>query len=226
MKKRIRKRTENIYGIIGLGRFGFNLAKNLAEMGREVIAIDNDPKKIKDITEYTDNAFLIDEVTKETLTETGIQNCDTVIVGIGETIDIGILATLTVIQLGVKKVIAKAITPEQGCVLEKIGAEVVYPEKDMAVRLAKRLVSPQTMEYISLSEEIDITEIILTDKVNNTTVGSLNIRREFGLNIIAIKHKDTIITEITPATELFTNDNLVVIGKRTNIDRFEDYLSI
>jgi hypothetical protein len=89
----------------------------------------------------------------------------------------------------------------------------------MAVRLAKRLVSPQTMEYISLSEEIDITEIILTDKVNNTTVGSLNIRREFGLNIIAIKHKDTIITEITPATELFTNDNLVVIGKRTNIDQ-------
>lgn len=225
MKKRIRKKTEEIYGIIGLGRFGYNLAKNLAELGKELIVIDNDQKKIKEITEFTDNAFLTDELTKEALSETGIQNCDTVIVGIGETIDIGILATLNVIQLGVKKVIAKAITPEQGYVLERLGAEVVYPEKDMAIRLAKRLVSPKTMEFISLSEEIDITEISLTEKVNLITVSGLNIRQNFGLNIIAIKHLDNIITEITPDTVLYTNDNIVVIGKRKNISSFEDYLS-
>ena len=118
----------------------------------------------------------------------------------------------------VKKVIAKAITPEQGCVLEKIGAEVVYPEKEMAIRLAKRLVSPKTMEYISLSEEIDITEILLSEKVNNITVAGLNIRKEFGLNIIAVKHNDSIITEITPDTVLYTNDNIVVIGKRVKVN--------
>lgn len=224
MRKRVKRKPEEIYGIVGLGRFGFNLAKNLAEMGKEILVIDNDQKKIKEITEYTDNAFLVEELTKETLIETGIQNCDTVIVGIGETIDTGILATLNIIQLGVKKVIAKAITPEQGTVLEKIGAEVVYPEKEMAIRLAKRLVSPKTMEYISLSEEIDITEILLSEKVNNITVAGLNIRKDFGLNIIAVKHNDSIITEISPDTVLYTNDNIVVIGKRVNIEKFELYL--
>ncbi len=223
--KRKNRKNEEIYGVIGLGRFGFNLAKTLAELGREVIAIDNDPKKIKDISEYTDNAFLVEAINKENLSETGIQNCDTIIVGIGETIDIGILATLNAIQLGVKKVIAKAITPEQGCVLEKIGAEVVYPEKDMAVRLAKRLVSPKTMEYISLSNEIDITEIILSDKVDGITVARLDIRKKYGLNIIAVKHADNIITEISPDTVLHTNDNIVVIGRKEKIEKFENYLS-
>lgn len=222
---RKKKKNAEIYGVVGLGRFGFNLAKNLAESGKEVICVDNDPKKIKDISDYTDNAFLVENINKEILAETGIQNCDTVIIGIGETIDVGILATLSVIQLGVKKVIAKAITPEQGCVLEKIGAEVVYPEKDMAVRLAKRLTSPQTMEYISLSDEIDITEIILTDKVNDISVSKLDIRKRFSLNIIAIKQGEKIITEITPDTPLYANDNLVVIGKKVNIEKFENYLS-
>lgn len=220
-----KRNNEEIYGVVGLGRFGYNLAITLCKAGKDVIVIDNDPKKIKEISEYTENAFLVDELNTASLTEAGINNCDTVIVGIGETIDVGILATLNVIQLGVKKVIAKAITPEQGCVLEKIGAEVVYPEKDMAVRLAKRLISPQTMEYISLSDEIDITEIILSAKANEITVSELDIRKKFGLNIIAIKHNDEIITEITPQTILYADDNLVVIGKNVNIEKFETYLA-
>ena len=224
MMKR-KRNNEKIYGVVGLGRFGYNLAITLCKAGKDVIVIDNDPKKIKEISEYTENAFLVDELNTASLTEAGINNCDTVIVGIGETIDVGILATLNVIQLGVKKVIAKAITPEQGCVLEKIGAEVVYPEKDMAVRLAKRLISPQTMEYISLSDEIDITEIILSTKSNEITVSELDIRKKFGLNIIAIKHNDEIITEITPQTILYAGDNLVVIGKNVNIEKFETYLA-
>lgn len=225
MRKRKQKKNEKIYGVIGLGRFGFSLAVTLIEQGKDVIVLDNDEQKIKAISEYTDNAFVVDAITKEALVDAGIQNCDTVIVGIGETIDIGILATLNVIQLGVNKVIAKAITPEQGCVLEKIGAEVIYPEKDMAVRLAKRLTSPQTMEFISLSNEIDITEIVLTGKAHESTVAQLDIRKKFGLNIIAIKHGDSIITEITPDTPLYENDNLVVIGKNASIEKFELFLS-
>lgn len=218
---RKRKNTETIYGVVGLGRFGFNLAKTLCESGQEVVVVDNDHQKIKEISEYTENAFLIDELNITSLTEAGIANCDTVIVGIGETIDIGILATLNVLQLGVKKVISKAITPEQGIVLEKLGAEVIYPEKDMAIRLAKRLTSPQTLEYISLSDEIDITEVILSDTFTEKTVAQLDIRKNYSLNIIAIKHGDDIITEITPNTILSPKDNLVVIGKTTNINLFE-----
>lgn len=219
-----RKNTE-IYGVIGLGRFGFNLAKTLAEDGKEVIALDNTPDKIKEIAQYTDNAFLVDNLSKETLSETGIKDCDVVIIGIGESIDIGILTTLTVIQLGVKKVISKAISHEQGCVLEKLGAEVIYPEKDMAIRLAKRLTSPQTMEYISLSNEIDITEIILTPQVDKISVKELDIRKNYSLNIIAIKHGDEILTEISPDTLLYSEDILVVIGKKTNIQAFENKIT-
>ncbi len=222
--KRKKKNNAEIYGVIGLGRFGFNLAKNLAEAGKEVVAVDNNEKKVRDISQYTDNAFIVENLTKEALSEAGIQNCDTVIIGIGETMDVGILATLTVIQLGLKKVIAKAPTPEQGCVLEKLGADVLYPEKDMALRLAKNLVSPQTMEYISLSEEIDITEISLTSVVDKMTVAELDIRKKFNLNIIAIKHGDEITTEITPTSTLHTDDNIVVIGKRVNIQKFENHI--
>lgn len=219
-----RRNSDEIYGVIGLGRFGYNLAVTLCKAGKDVIAIDNNPKKIKDISEYTENAFLVEDINTTSLKEAGIANCDTVIVGIGETVDVGILTTLNVIQLGVKKVIAKAKTVEQGCVLEKIGAEVVYPEKDMAIRLAKRLISPQTMELISLSDEIDIAELVLTKKVDGMTVFDIGIRKKFGLNIIAIKHNDEIKIEITPDTVLCSGDNLVVIGRSVNIERFENYL--
>ena len=121
------------FGIIGIGRFGFSLAKALIEAGRDVIVLDCDENKIKNIRSLTDNAFVVNNLDKETLQETGIQNCETVFVCIGEKIDVNILTTLNVINLGVPRVISKAITYEQGCVLEKIGAEVVYPESDMAI---------------------------------------------------------------------------------------------
>lgn len=218
MKKKNKTET---YGIIGLGRFGMNLAISLAQSGREIVALDNTPEKIKAIAAYTDNAYTVRDLKKETLLEAGINNCDVVIVCIGEKIDTSILTTLTVIQLGVKRVIAKSMSEEHGCVLEKLGAEVVYPEKDMAIRLAKRLISPRTLEYISLSDEIDIAEITMTEKVDGKTVRELDIRRLYGLNIIAVKHGNDINTEIKPDDILHENDVIVVIGKTVNIKTFE-----
>ena len=138
------------FGIIGIGRFGFSLAKTLIESGKDVIVLDCDENKIKNIRGFTDNAFVVNNLDKETLQETGIQNCETVFVCIGEKIDVNILTTLNVINLGVPRVISKAITYEQGCVLEKIGAQVVYPESDMAVRIANRLLNEEALEFIEL----------------------------------------------------------------------------
>ena len=149
MKVRRTKEKENMYAVIGLGRFGFALAQRLAESGAELIVVDKEESVINDATAFTDNAFLVNELTRENLSNIGIQNCDTVIVGIGGKIDVSILTTLTVIQLGVPRVIAKANSVEQGCVLEKLGAEVIYPERDMGVRLANRLLAPRVMEYIA-----------------------------------------------------------------------------
>jgi trk system potassium uptake protein TrkA len=109
-----KKKTE-LYGIIGLGRFGFALAKSLAEAGREVLVVDSDERKIREATAFTDSAFVVSVLSSENLQQIGVQNCDIVVVCIGEKIDTSILTTLTVLQLGVKRVISKATSAEQGC---------------------------------------------------------------------------------------------------------------
>lgn len=219
------KKNNEIYGIIGLGRFGRALARTLANEGKEILVLDNQIEKINEASEYTDNAFLVENLSKENLIKTGIQACDTVFVCIGTLIDISILTTLNVIELGVKRVIAKATSEEQGNVLKKLGAEVVYPEKDMAERLAKRICEPHILEYISLSNDIDITEIKLSEKVDKMTIQELDIRKKFGLNIIALKKGEDITIEISPLMELNMDDTLTIVGKKENIDKFEDYLA-
>ena len=186
--------------------------------------IDNSPEKIRESTSFTDNAFTVGSLTKETLEEVGIHKCDTVIVCIGEKLDTSIFTTMTLLKLGVKRVISKATSAEHGEVLTALGAEVVYPERDMAVRLGNKLIAPRIMEYISLSDEVEITEIQLTAKVDRKTVIELDLRKAFGLNIIAVNHAGTIGTEISPNTMLCDRDSIVVIGKPANIRKFEKYL--
>ena len=153
------KQTAGSFGVIGLGRFGTALAITLSEAGKDVIAIDRDEDKVKAIRQYTDYAFVAETINMDSLKETGIQNCDVVAVCIGEQIDASILITMSVLELGVPKVISKAMSPEQGAVLRKIGAEVVYPEKDMAIRLGKRLISNNFLDYIMLDNSVEIRQI-------------------------------------------------------------------
>ena len=219
--RRIKKPVTDIYGIIGAGRFGAALAKSLAQMGAEIIVLDRDPQKIKDMLDYTDNAFVVSGLTKEIMHDCYIRNCDTVIICIGEQMDTSILTTLNAIELGVKKVIAKASSTEHGAVLEKLGAEVVYPERDSAIRLAKKLTSSKILEYITISGEVDITEMVLTDVPEGMTVVKYGFRNKYGLNLIALKHGDSITTDIGPDTPVYSSDTVVVCGKREDIAKFE-----
>lgn len=220
------KKKKNIetFGVIGLGRFGLALAKALAKEGKDVIAIDSDENKVKEIRNDTEYAYVINEITKPALEEAGIQNCDAVIVCTAERIDTSILTTLNVVSLGVPKVIAKASTYEHGQILEKLGAEVVYPEHDMAVRLAKRLLSSNVLDYIMLSDEIEITELMINNDLVGKSVTEINIRKKHGLNIIAIVKNGTTIIDIKPEYKFETGDAMIVIGHRKNIEQFEDYL--
>ncbi len=212
------------FGIIGLGRFGTALAEGLAKEGKEVLVLDSSESKIKQIRNYTENAFVVGELTREALEEAGIQNCQTVIVCIGEKIDVSILTTLNVISMGVPRVIAKAISLEQGKILEKIGAEVIYPEHDMALRLVNRLTSSRVMDYIALNDNISISEIKLNSRVAGQTVLQTNIRKKYRLNIIAIEHENKTTTDIRPEIKLDENDVIVIVGKKDDIRRFESYL--
>ena len=133
------KKEKETYGIVGLGRFGYALAMELAEADADLLVLDKDEEKVREIREYTENAYVVKSLDKKSLAETGIQNCDVVVVCIGEQMDTSILTTLHLVSLGIPTVIAKAKSVEHGEILEKLGAEVVYPERDMAVRLAHRL---------------------------------------------------------------------------------------
>ena len=209
------------FGIIGLGRFGMALAVTLANAGKEVIVIDKDDAKVKEMRQYTDYAFVSDNLSMETLKEIGVQNCDVVVVCIGEKIDVSILTTMCVIELGVPRVISKALSNEQGAVLRKLGAEVVYPEKDMALRLGKKLVSNNFLEYISLDNSVEIRQIKIPDKFAGQSIEEIGIRKKYGLNIIAIENGNNTTIEVTPDYRLKYEDIIVVIGKVHNIDNFE-----
>ena len=142
------KNSVTTYGIVGLGRFGYALALELAESGADLIVLDRDEEKIRELREYTENAFIVKNLDKKTLLETGIQNCDIAVVCIGGHLDTSILTTLNLVSLGIPRVISKASSTEHGEILEKLGAEIVYPERDIALRLAHRLVASSVLDYI------------------------------------------------------------------------------
>ena len=219
----MKKNQDIAYGIIGLGRFGSALARTLAEAGQEVIVLDKDEDKIKDMRQYTEYAFVTENLSQETLAETGIQNCDVVIVCIGEEVDVSILTTMRVIEMGIPHVISKALSAEQGAVLKKLGAEVVYPERDMALRLGRKLLSNNFLDYVSLNNSVEIRQVQVPQPLIGRSVEETEIRQKYKLNIIAIENgRDTNI-EVTPDYRLKADDIIVVIGKVNNIDAFENH---
>ena len=217
----MKKNQDIAYGIIGLGRFGSALARTLAEAGQEVIVLDKDEDKIKDMRQYTEYAFVTENLSQETLAETGIQNCDVVIVCIGEQVDVSILTTMRVIEMGIPHVISKALSAEQGAVLKKLGAEVVYPERDMALRLGRKLLSNNFLDYVSLNNSVEIRQVQVPQPLIGRRVEETESRQKYKLNIIAIESEGGTETEIEPDYVLQQGDVLTVIGKSERISAFE-----
>ncbi len=213
-----------IYAIIGLGRFGTSLALYLAEAGCEVIVADRDENTVRAIRDHVAQAYVCNNFTVDALNNIGVQHCDVVIVGVGGALDVSILTTLRLNSIGVKRIISKATNDEHGEILKKMGAEVVYPERDMALRLSQRLTANSVMEYIDLSSDIQIAEIEVTDALIGNTIIELNLRKQFGLNIIALQHGGETTISIDPNKKIEKGNVIVVIGKDDDIKRFEQSL--
>ena len=209
--------NKTTYGIVGLGRFGQALARDLAESGAELIVLDGSEDKVREMRELTENAYVVKRLDKKTLEASGIQNCDVAVVCIGEQMDTSILTTLQLVALGIPKVIAKATSAEHGLILEKLGAEVVYPERDMAVRLASRLETARELDIIQLSEQINISKIQLPEQFAGKSVADVNLRRRFGLNIIAIENDGRVLNDIRPDYIFQPEDTLFLAGSRDGL---------
>ena len=213
------KKERDIFGIIGLGRFGSALAIELASAGTDLLVIDRDEEKVRELRDYTENAYVVKNLDKKALTETGVQNCDVAVVCIGEHMDTSILTTLNLVSLGIPTVIAKATSIEHGEILEKLGAEVVYPERDMAIRLAHRLEASKMLDYIQFSEKLNISKLIIPDRIVGKTVLSVNLRGEFGINIIAIENNGNLIETINPDYVFRKGDIMFISGSKDSLDR-------
>ena len=208
------KKGKLIYVIIGLGRFGLSLAIELAEAGEDLIALDKDENKVSIIREYTENAYVVRNLEKQTLIDSGLKNCDVVVVCIAEQMDKSLLTTLNLVSMGIPKIIAKATSLEHGQILEKIGAEVVYPEHDMAVRLANRLETSSMLDFVQLSEKINISKVKIPNHIIGKTVLEIDLRAKFGLNIIAIENQGNVIELIEPNYIFKENDILYLSGAK------------
>ena len=218
MKK---QNSDSSFGVIGLGRFGTALVKTLTEAGKEVIAIDKDEQRVRLVRKYTDFAFVVENLNQDTLEETGIQNCDTVTICIGEKLDVSILTTMQVIRMGIPHVISKANSQEHGEVLKHLGATVVYPEADMAVRIGKRLISSNLLDYIALDDHVEVRRLQVGGALLGHTIQELDVRRTYGINIIAIERNHQTNVEFSAQYTFREGDVVAVIGKVDKIDRFE-----
>lgn len=222
--KKVAKDGKLAYGIVGLGRFGYALAMELAAAEADLLVIDQDEEKIRELREFTDNAFTMASLDKKSLAETGIQNCDVAVVCIGEQIDTSILTTLHLVSLGIPHVISKANSAEHGEILEKLGAEVVYPERDMAVRLASRLETSSVLDLIQLSEQINISKLLLPERFIGKSVLAVDLRARFGVNIIALESNGAVIEAITPDYIFRKNDILFLTGSKDGLVKLWEWL--
>ncbi len=220
---RKQKTNVTLYGIVGLGRFGFALALELAKAGADLIVLDRDEEKIREMREFTENAFVVGSLDKKNLLETGIQNADVAIVGIGEQLDTSILTTLNLVGMGIPTVMAKAASQEHGEILEKLGAQVIYPERDMAIRLANRLEASRMLDYIQLSEKLNISKLAVPERLVGKTVVEGNLRGSFGVNIIAVEQGSSLLDTVTPGYVFRKGDILYLSGSKANLQKMADW---
>ncbi|OFI06142.1 Ktr system potassium uptake protein A [Clostridium acetireducens DSM 10703] len=212
--------------VIGLGRFGSSVAKTLYALGNDVLAIDSDEDKVQNVADSVTHSIQLDGTDENSLKSLGIGNFDVAVVTIGSDLQASVLVTLIIKELGVKNIIAKANNELHAKVLYKIGADrVILPERDMGVRVAHNLVSTNILDYIELSQDYSIAEIASPSEWYGKTLDELNVRANYGINIVAIKRENDI--NVSPAAEdtIKPGDIIVAIGSTSELSKLENFIT-
>ncbi len=210
--------------VIGLGIFGYNIARTLFENGFEVVAIDKNKDIIQKIRDHSTKAILADGTDQEIMDEIGIGEDDIAIISFGEDLAAATLITLHLKQMKVKNIIVKAPNEEHKLILEKVGAtEVIIPEMDMAKKVAKSLVSPNMMDYIPLSEDYIISEMAPPNSFLGKTIRELGLRAKYSIEVIAVRDVLSESVHMVPQADFVIKDGevLVVIGKESDINKIK-----
>ena len=209
--------------LIGLGRFGRHMAAKLQELHHEVLAVDKNEERVNDALDLVTHAQIGDSTSEAFIASLGVRNFDICVVAIGDDFQSSLETTALLKDYGAPYVLARAARDVHAKFLLRNGADdVVYPERDMAIRLAKRLISRRVFNLFELDDKTDISELPVGGAMVGKTVEGSQIRKEYGINIIAIGHNKAITTDIRPDCVLNQGDTLVVIGNRDNIKRLGD----
>lgn len=210
------------YVVIGMGRFGTSVARTLFGMGHEVLAIDTSEHRIQEIVPIVTHAVTADSTDEAALRALDIQRYDVVIVAIGQDIQASILTTLTLKEIGVRMLIAKAQNELHGKVIKKIGVDkVIFPERDMGQRIAHQLMSPNIIDYIEISEDHSIIEMAVSMEQVGKSLRQLDIRAKFRCNVMAVKRGGKMNIAPHPDDPLLRGDILVVVGSNRDLRKFE-----
>ncbi|TSB44626.1 potassium channel family protein [Alkalicoccobacillus porphyridii] len=208
--------------VIGLGRFGSSLTKTLMEAGHEVLAVDKDLSLVQEMAEIATHAIQADSTDESVLKELGAGNFHHAVVAIGENLQASILTTLILKEMNVPKVTVKARNIMHGKVLAKIGADqIVYPERDMGIRLGKQLSSDNLIDYIQLSPHYHLVEMKAPKAMNGYTLQELDIRAKYGITVMAIRSGDDINVSPRADEKIQTGDTLLLIGSSEEINHLE-----
>lgn len=212
--------------VVGLGRFGSSVARTLSEKGYDVMAIDKDEELIQDLSNIVTHAVQANATDEDALKALGVGNFDVAVVSIGADVHSNILATLILKELGVPYVVVKAQNELHGKVLKKVGADkVVYPERDMGVRIALNLISSNVLDFIEFAPDYSIMEIIPPGRMLDKSLAELQLRSRFGVNVLAINRKNgekKVIISPSAEEKILEGDRLVVMGANKQLDRLRN----
>ncbi len=208
--------------VLGLGRFGTSVARTLCEQGQEVLAVDADEDLVEAIAPHVTQAMQLDATDEEALSSLDVQNFDVAIVSIGQNTRDSILVSVLLKELGVPYLVAKANDELHAKVLRKIGVDrVVFPERDMGARLARNLLTPNVLEWMELGGDHQLIELRVPEKwVGNSLIG-LNVRRRYGVNILAVHRGERFLASPAPDMPFEDGDTLLVMGRSDDIERLE-----
>ncbi len=226
---------KRLFAVIGLGRFGYSVAESLVYKGCEVLAVDREESKIQAISDIATYAVQCDVTDERTLKSVSTQNVEVAVVSIGENIEASILIVQTLIEMNIPSIIAKAVTNIHGKILSNLGVtEVIYPERDAAIRLAHRLASPKVLEYLELAPGYSIEEVAVPDRFAGMSLEETKIREDHNLNVIGIKKQvnrmikgklkkeDAFNFTPAPNDRIEKGEVLVMIGQNHDFDRFSN----
>ncbi len=210
--------------ILGLGKFGMNVAKELYARGHDVLVIDKEDSLAQKGQEFSSKSVVADCTDKEALANLGLSTVETAVISMGTHLSGSILATMYLKDMGVKNIIVKSIDDDHKKVLEKVGAtHIVFPEREMAVKLARTITTPNILDYLPLTNSLSVVEIIPPEEFVGKSLRDLDLRKEYHIQVVGIKDsvEDVMTMLVSSSRPIKASDRLIIIGKQEDLERIE-----